>query len=119
LFRTGDAYHPDREGSKTTPNVEDLPPGYGGLLNWYRDWSRELTSNLIENDPLLKAQGSGKNLWADEPADEYVRRLAEGWELAGSFGTRIYSSISLGVLGHCRSKSQPSGAACLRAETNC
>ena len=80
LFRIGDAYHPDREGSKTIPNATDLPPGYGRLLNWYCDWSRELTSNLVENDPLLKAQGSGKHLWADEPADEYVRRLREGWE---------------------------------------
>jgi len=24
--------------------------------------------------------GSGRKLWADEHADEYVRRLREGWE---------------------------------------
>lgn len=32
-----------------------------------------------ENDPLLALRGSGKELWADEHADDYVRRLREGW----------------------------------------
>jgi hypothetical protein len=36
----------------------------------------------IENDPLLALRGSGKDLWADEHADEYVRRLREGWDEA-------------------------------------
>jgi hypothetical protein len=80
LYRIGDAYHPDRESSKITPDPQDLPSGYGELLGWYRDWSEEATRNQLENDPLLKAQGSGKHLWADEPADEYVRGLREGWE---------------------------------------
>jgi hypothetical protein len=31
----------------------------------------------IESDPLLALAGSGKDLWADEHADEYVRRLRE------------------------------------------
>jgi hypothetical protein len=31
-------------------------------------------------DPLLALRGSGKELWADEHADEYVRRLREDWE---------------------------------------
>jgi hypothetical protein len=34
----------------------------------------------IENDPLLAARGSGRELWRDEHADEYVRRLREGWD---------------------------------------
>jgi hypothetical protein len=80
LFRKGDPYHLDREGSKTTPEPGDLPPGYAELLNWYREWCVEKARDLVENDPLLKAHGSGKHLWADEPADEYVRRLREGWE---------------------------------------
>jgi hypothetical protein len=33
-------------------------------------------------DPLLMLVGSGKELWADEYADKYVRRLREGRELA-------------------------------------
>jgi len=31
-------------------------------------------------DALLALAGSGKELWADEHADEYVRRLRECWE---------------------------------------
>jgi len=31
----------------------------------------------VQSDPLLALRGSGKHLWADEHADEYVRRLRE------------------------------------------
>jgi hypothetical protein len=31
-------------------------------------------------DPLLALVGSGRDLWADEHADEYVNRLREDWE---------------------------------------
>lgn len=80
LFRDGDSYHPDREGSKTLPDIEDLPAGYAGLLKWYREWSENSAEEAIKNDPLLSLQGTGRRLWADEHADEYVRRLREGWE---------------------------------------
>jgi hypothetical protein len=29
----------------------------------------------VESDPLLALRGSGRSLWADEHADEYVKRL--------------------------------------------
>jgi hypothetical protein len=80
LFRKSDSYHPEREGAKITPERGDLPFGYDGLLNWYRDWSSVATSNASKEDPLLALRGSGKDLWADEHADDYVRRLREGWE---------------------------------------
>lgn len=80
LYRLGDRYHPQREGGKIKPEPEDVPDGYSELLSWYRDWSAGAARDAAENDPLLKAQGSGKHLWADEPADEYVRRLREGWK---------------------------------------
>jgi hypothetical protein len=32
-----------------------------------------------ERDPLLALIGSGKDLWANEHADEYVQRLRESW----------------------------------------
>jgi hypothetical protein len=35
-------------------------------------------ADKVETDPLLALRGSGKDLWADEHADEYVRRLREG-----------------------------------------
>jgi len=80
LFRVGDSYDAAREGSKTTPAVEDIPAKYVNLLDWYRDWNHCTVEGRIKNDPLLALYGSGKDLWADEHADEYIRRLREGWE---------------------------------------
>jgi hypothetical protein len=80
LYREGDAYHPEREGGKFAPDARDIPAVYGELLEWYRGWSSEATRRQSESDPLLISRGSGKKLWADEPADDYVRRLREGWE---------------------------------------
>lgn len=80
LFRHPDAYHPAREGAKVAPNAEEIPQGYRGLLTWYRDWCSQPARSAPETDPLLSLFGSGKDLWADEHADEYVRRLREGWE---------------------------------------
>ncbi len=80
LFRNGDVYDPAREGAKTVPAKEDIPSEYASLLEWYRDWNQGSVEDRIKNDPLLALRGSGKELWADEHADEYVRRLREGWE---------------------------------------
>jgi len=80
LFRRGDAYSPDREGGRITPNPADLPQGYSTLLQWYEEWSRAARQSETADDELLLLAGSGKELWADEHADDYVRRLREGWE---------------------------------------
>jgi len=80
LFRRGDVYDPVREGGKIVPNREDIPSEYFELLDWYQKWSNERAEDKIKNDPLLALYGSGKDLWADEHADEYIRRLREGWE---------------------------------------
>jgi len=80
LFRSGDNYDPAREGSKTVPARENIPSEYAYLVDWYQDWSQDSVDDRIKNDPLLALRGSGKELWADEHADEYVRRLREGWE---------------------------------------
>ncbi len=37
-------------------------------------------ANPIVDEPLLQLYGSGRVLWADEHADEYVRRIREGWD---------------------------------------
>ena len=39
---------------------------------------KALAGRLFSSDPLLALCGSGKRLWADEPADDYVARLREG-----------------------------------------
>ena len=79
LYRLGDSYHAEREGSKITPAREALPVAYRGLLSWYRDWADSISSSA-QPDPLLQLRESGKTLWANEDADSYVRRLREGWE---------------------------------------
>ncbi|MGH9342393.1 MAG: hypothetical protein ACRD19_01310, partial [Terriglobia bacterium] len=78
LFRRGDAYHPAREGAKITPDLDDMPHGYSGLVAWYKDWSLSLANS--KTDPLIDLLGSGRQLWAGEHADDYIRRLREGWE---------------------------------------
>ena len=80
LYRPGDAYHPLREGSKSVPDIDDLPAGYGGLLAWYRDWCAAASRSALISDPLLALSGSGKELWEREHADDYVRRLREDWQ---------------------------------------
>jgi hypothetical protein len=80
LFRPGDSYHAQREHSKALPETEDLPGKYRSLIAWYTEWNQNTLKERINNDPLLALYGSGQDLWADEPADEYVRRLREGWE---------------------------------------
>jgi len=80
LFRLGDSYNPQREGSKIAPDTDEMPLRYADLLNWYENWSRSEGKRANESDPLLALYGSGKKLWADEHADEYVARLRAGWE---------------------------------------
>jgi hypothetical protein len=80
LFRDGDNYDTAREGAKIIPSRADISSEYAGLLDWYRTWSRPNVKDRIKNDPLLALRGSGKELWADEHADDYVRRLRKGWE---------------------------------------
>lgn len=80
LFRPGDPYDPRRDGSKTTPTAQELPEKYRPLLRWYENWSRQKTPGPGRFDALLSLRGSGRDLWANEHADEYVHRLREGWE---------------------------------------
>lgn len=80
LFRKGDAHHPARGGSKITPQAENIPEKYIGLLAWYQVWSSGAARSAPGTDPLLSLVGSGKHVWADEHADAYVNRLREGWE---------------------------------------
>jgi hypothetical protein len=80
LFCTGDAYDHAREGSKIVPEQGELPQQYRYLLDWYREWNAVAARKRLEDDPLLALRGSGKHLWADEHADQYVRRLREGWQ---------------------------------------
>jgi hypothetical protein len=80
LFRKGDPYHPAREGSKIVPEPEELSTQYRYLLDWYRDVYSASRGDAIENDPILRLRGAGKEIWKGIDPDEYIRQLREGWE---------------------------------------
>jgi hypothetical protein len=45
-----------------------------GLINRYTNWR---VQRRLQSDPLLALRGSGKHLWADEHANQYVNRLRD------------------------------------------
>ena len=57
-----------------------MPDEDESFLQWCKELNARATSAAPESDPLLSLRGSGKQLWADEHADEYIRRLREDWE---------------------------------------
>jgi hypothetical protein len=83
LYRPGDDFHPDRiqsrNPSKCIPKKDQIPEQYWALLDWYSVWvepgSGIVSIQRFEDDPLLRLRGSGRHIWADEHADEYVERL--------------------------------------------
>lgn len=95
LYRPGDftwaTRVQKRKPSKTLPKHEEIPQKYRALLDWYDSWigdphggsstaphSNPATSGASaawEDDPLIRLIGSGKDIWADEHADEYVENL--------------------------------------------
>jgi len=81
LFRAGDVIDPQRQsgrGSKYMPKRNEIPSHYHDLLDWYEEWSRQMIAGGAsdwEGDPLVQLIGSGKHIWADEHADEYVQNL--------------------------------------------
>ncbi|HXR98848.1 MAG TPA: hypothetical protein VN709_13490 [Terriglobales bacterium] len=73
LYRPGDPCDPNRKG-KITPKREDLPDRWRDLLRWYESWAQRQRP-----DPLRSLWGTGRKIWADEPADAYVERLRSQW----------------------------------------
>jgi hypothetical protein len=87
LFRPGDGFHPDREGSKTAPAPEDIPAKYWYLFDWYARTnggetpeSRPAAGGALDerSDPILALRGAGRSIWEGEDPDAYVRRVREG-----------------------------------------
>lgn len=84
LFLPGDYVDPRRQSRRSSkmkqlPNPLEIPAEYVHLLDWYSDWSKKKAVNAkginYEDDPLIRLIGSGKHIWADEHADEYVENL--------------------------------------------
>jgi hypothetical protein len=80
LFRRGDAYNDARRDSTFLPERAAIPTRYHALLDWYdSDYAKRLPA-LDPADSILALSGLGKELWANEDPDEYVRRLREDWD---------------------------------------
>lgn len=83
LYRQGDPSRPGRTG-RIAPDPEEIPGKYRYLLDWYTKWSGGSASGPSRPpelaDPLLRLKGSGREVWKREHADEFVRKLREGWE---------------------------------------
>jgi len=79
LFRPGDFVEPSRLHCKTfkqIPARDDVPSQYWPLLDWYANWAGTPEAEVKwEDDPLIRLIGSGREVWADEHADEYVENL--------------------------------------------
>jgi hypothetical protein len=83
LFCPSDMTHPlrlqSKKPSKSIPERDKIPSEYWYLLDWYEYWCRSGTVDTSqiswEDDPLIRLRGSGRHIWADEHADEYVERL--------------------------------------------
>jgi hypothetical protein len=80
LLLAGDDIHPDRSG-KIFPEPEEVPSKYRELLEWARErHSRGGGHRGKWLGDLFKMRGMGSELWRDERADDYVRRLRKGWQ---------------------------------------
>jgi hypothetical protein len=81
LFRRGDFVDFQRQPHqrpKYAPERDEIPLQYHPFLDWYETWSEEhqvAAKPSWEDDPLIRLIGSGKHIWADEHADEYVENL--------------------------------------------
>jgi hypothetical protein len=81
LFRPGDAVDPLRQTGKPAkhmPKREQVSAEFHALLDWYDDWIAKQPppgAASYEDDPLIRLIGSGRYIWADEHADEYVENL--------------------------------------------
>ena len=78
LYRPDDPADPNRTG-KTVPDDEAIPPQYRYLLDWYRkEYSRSHAAQWLGG--LEEMIGFGKQVFAGQDPDEYVRSLREGWD---------------------------------------
>ena len=79
LYRPSDPCHPRRFTGKTVPKRGEIPAADGHLIDWYENVYVAETLETAD-DPILGLRGQGREIWADEDADAYVRRLREGWQ---------------------------------------
>ena len=64
--------------AKNIPARDAVPAEYRDLIDWYHH-EYAGTPGRAE-DPVLALRGLGKEIWAGEDADAYVRRQRDGWQ---------------------------------------
>ena len=65
---------------KIFPDLKDIDPKNFDLVIWARERYEASAKRRGFLEELLALRGSGRDLWADEHADEYVARLRSDWE---------------------------------------
>ncbi|MGA8073091.1 MAG: hypothetical protein WB995_06410 [Candidatus Acidiferrales bacterium] len=80
LFRQGDTYNDARRDSSFMPERAAIPARYHALLDWYASDYAKQRPAFDPADSILALSGLGKELWAGEDPDDYVRRLREDWD---------------------------------------
>ena len=79
LYRPSDPCHPLRSSGKTVPKRGEISRADGSLIDWYESVYVAGESGAAD-DPILALRGLGREVWADEDADAYVRRQREAWQ---------------------------------------
>ena len=79
LILKSDPVHIQRSG-KIFPDLKDVAPEFIPLIEWAMHRYDSSDERESFYDKLLALVGSGKHIWADEHADEYVARLRSDWD---------------------------------------
>lgn len=79
LYRPGDPCHPLRMAGKHVPKSDEIPACFRELLDWYVTVYAAPAGGKAQ-DPVLALRGMGKEIWANETADDYVLRQRSGWQ---------------------------------------
>ncbi len=79
LLMKPDQTNRQRNG-KIFPDLRELDPKYFALVTWARERYEASGENENKFAELLALAGSGKEIWADEHADEYIDRLRSDWD---------------------------------------
>jgi hypothetical protein len=80
LLKAGDEVHPGRTG-KMWPDPNEVPMKYRDLIEWAKQrYGQTADTKQPWLASILAMRGMGRDLWAGEDPDEYVRRLREDWD---------------------------------------
>ena len=84
LFKSGDDFHPYREGAKQTPLSKDLPERDRPLLDWYRLEYDRVGSSVNEQSSRAEYRPSTalferiREIWAQVPEQERRKLPTDG-----------------------------------------